>query len=163
MAGNVLSGIIDIQAPGVKQATDKVADSIQKVEKSMQQAAVKIDGVTKSGENLKKTYVQLPAVLQNTATATDKVGVAAARVDVSLRRVRPGADQATNSLLNLGRVAQDAPFGILGIANNLNPLFESLGRTSRAAGGFGGALKAMGSSLIGPAGIGVALSVVSSL
>jgi hypothetical protein len=71
--------------------------------------------------------------------------------------------QATNALTNLSRVAQDAPYGFIGIANNLNPLLESFQRLSKEAGGSGAALKAMASGLMGPAGIGLALGAVSSL
>ena len=71
--------------------------------------------------------------------------------------------QATNALTNLSRVAQDAPYGFIGIANNLNPLLESFQRLSKEAGGAGGALKAMASGLMGPAGIGLALGAVSSI
>jgi len=75
---------------------------------------------------------------------------------------RPAAD-ATNALGNLSRVAQDAPYGFIGIANNLNPLLESFQRLQKESGGAGSALKAMVSGLTGPAGIGIALGVVSSL
>jgi hypothetical protein len=75
---------------------------------------------------------------------------------------RPAAD-ATNALGNLSRVAQDAPYGFIGIANNLNPLLESFQRLSKESGGAGGALKSMLAGLTGPAGIGIALGVVSSL
>ena len=47
--------------------------------------------------------------------------------------------QATNALSNLSRVAQDAPYGFIGIANNLNPLLESFQRLSKEAGGSGAA------------------------
>lgn len=76
--------------------------------------------------------------------------------------VAKGADQAGFALTNLGRVAQDAPFGFIGIQNNLNPLLESFGRLKQETGSTGGALKALGQSLIGPAGLGFALSVVSA-
>jgi len=71
--------------------------------------------------------------------------------------------QATNALTNLSRVAQDAPYGFIGIANNLNPLLESFQRLKTDAGTTGGALKEMAKGLMGPAGIGLALGVVSSL
>lgn len=73
-----------------------------------------------------------------------------------------GSNQAAFALTNLGRVAQDAPFGFIGIQNNLNPLLESFQRLKAETGGTGSALKALGQSLIGPAGLGIALSVVSS-
>jgi hypothetical protein len=75
---------------------------------------------------------------------------------------RPTAD-ATNALSNLSRVAQDAPYGFIGIANNLNPLLESFQRLQKESVNSGGALKAMIAGLTGPAGIGLALGVVSSL
>jgi len=73
-----------------------------------------------------------------------------------------GSNSAAFALTNLGRVAQDAPFGFIGIQNNLNPLLESFSRLKAETGGTGSALKALGSSLIGPAGLGIALSVVSA-
>ena len=71
--------------------------------------------------------------------------------------------QATNALSNLSRVAQDAPYGFMGIANNLNPLLESFQRLKVEAGSTSGALKAMAGGLMGPAGIGLALGAVSSI
>jgi hypothetical protein len=51
----------------------------------------------------------------------------------------------------------------MGIANNINPLLESFQRLQTSSGSTGKALKAMGSALMGPAGIGLAVGVVSSL
>jgi hypothetical protein len=73
-----------------------------------------------------------------------------------------GSNSAAFALTNLGRVAQDAPFGFIGIQNNLNPLLESFSRLKSETGSTGGALKELGKSLIGPAGLGIALSVVSA-
>lgn len=84
-------------------------------------------------------------------------------VNTQLSRVPNTSNAATNSLINLSRVAQDAPFGFLGIANNLNPLLESFQRLKAESGSTGGALKALGSSMLGAGGIGLALGVVSSL
>jgi hypothetical protein len=73
------------------------------------------------------------------------------------------SNSATYALSNLSRVAQDAPYGFIGIANNLNPLLESFQRLKVEAGSTGGALKAMAGGLMGPAGIGLALGAVSSI
>ena len=73
-----------------------------------------------------------------------------------------GSNQAAFALTNLGRVAQDAPFGFIGIQNNLNPLLESFQQLKAQSGSTGGALKALGQSLIGPAGLGIALSLVTA-
>jgi hypothetical protein len=94
--------------------------------------------------------------IQETVTATTKLGTA-------FKTLPSTSNQATNALTNLSRVAQDAPYGFIGIANNLNPLLESFQRLSKDAGGAGGALKAITSGLMGPAGIGLALGAVSSI
>jgi hypothetical protein len=78
------------------------------------------------------------------------------------KAAKPTTD-ATNALTNLSRVAQDAPYGFMGIANNLNPMLESFQRLQKESGSTSNALKSMAAGLAGPAGIGVALGVVSSL
>lgn len=81
----------------------------------------------------------------------------------ALAKVKPGAQSATFALTNLGRVAQDSSFGFIGIANNLNPLLESFQRLRVEAGSNVGALKLLGSSLMGAGGIGLALSAVTAI
>lgn len=76
--------------------------------------------------------------------------------------VAKGANQAGFALQNLGRVAQDAPFGFIGIQNNLNPLLESFQRLKAETGSTSSALKALGGSLLGPGGLGIAFSVISA-
>jgi len=94
--------------------------------------------------------------IQETVTATTQLGAA-------FKKVSPASNQATQALVNVSRVAQDAPYGFLGIANNLNPLLESFQRLKETSGSAGSALKEMAKGLMGPAGIGLALGVVSSL
>jgi hypothetical protein len=94
--------------------------------------------------------------IQETVTATTQLGAA-------FKRVAPASNQATQALVNVSRVAQDAPYGFIGIANNLNPLLESFQRLKETSGSAGSALKEMAKGLMGPAGIGLALGVVSSL
>jgi hypothetical protein len=94
--------------------------------------------------------------IQETVTATTQLGAA-------FKRVTPASNQATRALIDVSRVAQDAPYGFIGIANNLNPLLESFQRLKETTGTAGGALKEMAKGLMGPAGIGLALGVVSSL
>lgn len=93
----------------------------------------------------------------------NNLGVTAQRTATQLNKLPQAADQSSFALLSLGRVAQDAPYGFIGIANNLNPLLESFQRLKATTGTTGGALKALGSSLIGPAGLGFALSAVTAL
>ncbi len=98
---------------------------------------------------------RIPGALNPVTPAADNAANA-------LNRLRPGANQAANALTNVGRVAQDLPFGFIGIQNNLNPLLEGFQRLRAETGSSKAALAALGQSLIGPAGIGIALSVISS-
>lgn len=100
------------------------------------------------------------AALQNPLTRTE---VSINKTTAALGKVASPSNSATLALVNLSRVAQDAPFGFLGIANNLNPLLESFQRLRAESGSTSVAMKALGSSLLGAGGIGLALGVVSSL
>jgi len=111
-------------------------------------------------ENLQ---INIGANTQDLQTGLNQATASVNTFSASVQRaVKPTGD-ATQSLTNLGRIAQDAPYGFMGIANNLNPMLESFQRLQKEAGGSVGALKAMAAGLSGPAGIGVALSVGSSL
>lgn len=94
--------------------------------------------------------------IQETVTATTNLGNA-------FKKLPSSSGRATQALTDLSRVAQDAPYGFMGIANNINPLLESFQRLQASAGSTGGALKAMASGLMGPAGLGLAVGAVSSL
>jgi hypothetical protein len=124
---------------------------LQKAENLLKQFEAALKKATNVGEinYLNNSIKNLNTTITTLGQQMNKVG-------------RPAAD-ATNALGNLSRVAQDAPYGFIGIANNLNPLLESFQRLSKESGGAGGALKSMVAGLTGPAGIGIALGVVSSL
>ena len=77
---------------------------------------------------------------------------------------------ATSATLEFGRVLSDAPYGIRGVANNVQQLASNLFFMSKnvdsATGktvGFGGAMKTFGKSLLGPAGILVAFQGLTAL
>ncbi len=74
----------------------------------------------------------------------------------------PKVANGGNALMQFSRIAQDAPFGIIGIGNNITATVESFGHLSQASGGAGNALKAVGASLLGPGGILLAISLVTT-
>jgi hypothetical protein len=76
--------------------------------------------------------------------------------------IAPSSAKAGLALSNLGRVASDAPFGFIAIQNNIEPLLQSFQSLSKESGGTGSALKALGSSLLGPTGLLLGFSLVSS-
>lgn len=78
------------------------------------------------------------------------------------RQIQDFSKQSRIALTNLSLVAQDLPFGFIGIQNNLPGVIQSFGELRTKAGGTVGALKELGSSLIGPAGLFLAFSAVTS-
>ena len=81
----------------------------------------------------------------------------------ALQKAGKPVGDASQALINFSRIAQDAPFGMMGIANNLNPMVESFQRLAATEGGTKKALAAMVSGITGPAGIGVAIGLLSAL
>lgn len=114
---------------------------------------VKVTGDAAGGvDALKKVQVEL-----------GRTAIAAAKTDSSLGKLKTGSNQATTALTNLGRVVQDAPFGFIGIANNINPLLESFQRLKAETGSTKTALQSLASGLVGAGGLGIAVSALSSV
>jgi len=109
-------------------------------------------GFDKVSSGLKNTS----EALKSTATEAKKTG------DALKTNLNAGSAQAGQSLQNLSRLAQDAPFGFIGIQNNITPLVESFGRLRAETGSTGGALKALVGGLSGPAGLGLAFGVATA-
>lgn len=115
------------------------ANTLKKGEKDLQNFGAKVDA------NLKRSAQQAAATGAALSGGYAK-----------------GVGQAAQATTNLSRVLQDAPFGFIGIQNNLNPLLESFGQLRKETGSNAGALKALVGSLAGPAGLGLALAAVSA-
>jgi hypothetical protein len=86
-----------------------------------------------------------------------------ANLNKSLNQTSKASAQTGTVLNNLSRVAQDAPYGFIGIANNINPLLESFQSLKQESGSTGKALKSMAVGLTGAGGLGLAVGVISSL
>ena len=111
-----------------------------------------------------KGLKQLETQVENTFKKTGNVfSPAVTKGAASLDKYTKSSNTATQATINLGRVVQDAPYGFIGIANNLNPLLESFQRLKAEAGTNKAALKGLAGSLTGAGGLGLALSVASSL
>jgi predicted PurR-regulated permease PerM len=95
-------------------------------------------------------------VIQQTSGAVNQLGN-------SFQKLPQYSNQAGQALNNLSRIAQDAPYGFLGISNNINPLLESFQRLRETSTSTGAALKTMVQNLAGPAGLGLAVGIVSAV
>jgi hypothetical protein len=136
-----------------------------------------ISGFTKSIGDVEKQIKTLRTSLK-TASGNEipEINLKISQLTESLRNLKSVGTPAANSfddlnkgakgariaLTDVSRIAQDLPFGFIGIQNNIPQLVQSFSNLKTESGGLSGALKAMGQSLVGPAGIFLAFSVVTS-
>jgi hypothetical protein len=73
-----------------------------------------------------------------------------------------GTNEARFALNDLSRVAQDAPYGFIGISNNINPLIDSFARLKGSTTSTKELFAALGSELTGIGGLGLAVGVITS-
>jgi hypothetical protein len=130
---------------------------------------IQLKSLEKGFENIKLTAKQAGQAAKQLGVDISKIK-STGNIDVAansfnkLGRSIAGASAAsggaTASVLEFGRVISDAPYGIRGVANNLQQLASNFAFMAKQAGGAGAALKAMGSALMGPLGILVAFQAV---
>ena len=99
---------------------------------------------------------QVQAQLANT-------GKAAVSTSTALPKFSESTNRAAFALQNFGRVAADAPFGLIGIGNNIAPLLESFASLRASATATGTTIQAsLLSAITGPAGLIVGVQLVTS-
>ena len=144
------------------ESFDKFFISIDADVSTLEAELIKAQNELRQFQNtLKKTtdVGTIKTLNENIANTSGKI----AHLNDRLGQSGKSMGDASQSLINFSRIAQDAPYGIMGVANNLNPMVESFQRLAKTEGGTKKALQAMIEGLAGPAGIGVAIGVVSSL
>ena len=80
----------------------------------------------------------------------------------SFNAMTPKVASGGNALMQFSRIAQDAPYGIIGIGNNITSTVEAFGYLKNQTGSTGGALKALAGSIMGSGGILLAVSLVTT-
>ena len=137
--------------------------NIKKLEKSIES----LDGRTKEYRlTLKKLQLERAKYAELRATDT-KATIKHANV---LKNANLQTGAATSATLEFGRVLSDMPYGIRGVANNLQQLASNLFFMSKQVDdvtgksiGFGGAIGSLIKNLAGPAGLLVAFQGVTAL
>ena len=131
----------NVELKSLEKGFDKVKITAKQASQAAKQLGVDISKIQSSG------------TINVAANDFDKLSKA-----VSGTKAATGG--ATASVLEFGRVISDAPYGIRGVANNLQQLASNLVFMSKKAGGAGAAIKALGSALMGPLGVLVAVQAV---
>jgi hypothetical protein len=145
MAENINALILPIGADPsqFEKSIKEVKDAYSKLAQEIQSKPFNLISA-KDKENLSGFARTIQSLEGNLATATD------------------GTKKARIALNSLSLVAQDAPFGFIGIQNNLPAVIQAFSQLTSQSGGLKGALSEIGKSLVGPAGLFLAFSVVTS-
>ena len=123
--------------------------------KALDQLSVSTSKVADSNRTSTSTITTTGKHLSTLEKTTDKTGQAFANMQ------KPVANGG-NTLMQFSRIAQDAPYGIMGIGNNITATVEAFGHLKNSTGSAGSALKAMAGSLLGSGGILLAVSLVTT-
>jgi hypothetical protein len=130
---------------------------------------IQLKSLEKGFENIKLTAKQAGQAAKQLGVdisqikSTGNIDVAANsfnKLSRSIAGASAASGGATASVLEVGRVISDMPYGIRGVANNLQQLASNFAFMAKEAGSAFGALKAMGSALMGPLGVLVAFQAV---
>jgi hypothetical protein len=119
--------------------------------------------ITELLKKLKLTEKELKDLEKLSKKSASGFGKAFAGAPKATDQYKKATVNALPATQEFSRVIQDAPFGIQGVGNNIQQLTANFGHLSKQAGGSTKALKAMLSSLAGPAGMLLAVSAVTSL
>lgn len=119
---------------------------------------VKLDKL-KLGLDTKEINAQIKDAKNSLATLKDSVGKTGTAIGGQFTKQTANG---SNALMQFSRIAQDAPYGIIGIGNNITATAESFGYLKAQTGSTSGALKAMASSLMGTGGILLGVSLLTT-
>jgi DNA repair exonuclease SbcCD ATPase subunit len=136
---------------GLQSAINKAKQTLESFESS-----ANADQLAKFNAELEQTNQELARISASGKTFAN-TGVQ------SFNKFRVSAGAANSSVLAFSRIIQDAPFGIIGVANNIQQLTEQLGALKTTSGGTGAALRSFFTSLVSPANIAIlAVSAVTA-
>ena len=163
-----------------RKELDALEKSARKVAQGLERSQKNVDKYTRSIENLESEYKQgnvtqakferdlkkLEGQLKRSRSTADKyekelgqlndrqkaLGKAIPESTQALKANQKAAGGAQNTIFELSRVVQDAPFGFIAIGNNITQLVGNFGQLQRSAGGVVPALKAVGASFLGSGG-----------
>jgi hypothetical protein len=113
--------------------------------------------ISKFSYEVQKSFGSINTVLQKTSQGFQ---YSANQIENSTKSF---AKASTNSLTALSLTLQDLPFGFIGIQNNLPGIVQGFGQMSAAAKTGASVMSQLGTALLGPAGLFLAFSAVTSI
>ena len=129
-------------------------------------------GFTKAAKDVTTSTDRMRKSLQDAAGAFPTLSRTSSGLDPSLEKVKNKSNAAGAAVLDFSRIVQDAPYAANNfgsIANNIDPAFQSFNRLSEEAarltaetGKTVTAFQLLGQSILGGAGLGLLISLITS-
>jgi len=148
-------GKLEVQIGADKTDFDK---KIKEVEFDIKELSkVKLDRL-----KLGLDTTQINAQIKDAKASLNSLKTTVKDTGQSFTNMTPKVANGGNALMQFSRIAQDAPFGIIGIGNNITATAESFSYLKQQTGSTGGALKALASSIMGTGGILLGVSLLTT-
>lgn len=125
----------------------KIGADASQLKKAAKETTRSLEDITKAAKKLKGVKLE------------DATGKGADGVD----KLEKSTANALPALTDFSRIIQDAPFGIIGVGNNITQLATSFGNLQTKAGGGRAAFQALIGSLSGPGGLVFGISTAVTL
>ena len=153
----------------LKIQTDKANAALKKTEVEIKKTIQSFRGLEKGSLDYQAAQAKLAKQQATLAQQTVKYNNAL-KIQTSAqssavkqtKQLRSASGGATASVMEMGRVISDAPYGIRGMANNLTQLVSQMGFTIKSAGSLKLALKEMWAAMMGSLGRVLAITTVIS-
>jgi len=132
--------------------------------KELNAKKITLDAKTSAAEiaRLTKEIERLTAQKNNIDSLGTSVSQIGSLSQTAFKKVENSSKNGRTALTSVSLIAQDLPFGFIAIQNNLPAVISSFGALTAASGGLSGALVALKTALIGPAGLFLAFSVITA-
>lgn len=156
--------------------TKKFTLSAQQLQKALADNAKTVQHATGSVNDLRQRLTEAEKIFASLSPKADNYGAALKRVNVlkqhlinttkkatvDMGKFGAASGQTGFAILNMNRIISDAPFGMIAISNNIEPMVQSFISLRNTTGGAKAAILSLGKSLIGPLGLMTAVSLVTA-
>ena len=154
---------VEIIEGNAQSTLNELNTSLKSLDKTHKDYKPTLKLIAQAERDLSKAQQNRILVEKGLTNSTIKVEKATKKTAKEMKQLSSDTGASTSATLELGRVFSDAPYGIRGVANNIQQLASNLffmsKKTNEATGktvGFKGAVGSLLKNLIGPAGILVA-------
>jgi len=151
----------------LKANADQLLATIKQVTGRLDQLSAKINSLPTGDKQLNKLsreFARTSITQQNLIKSFDRLGTEAEVTAPKIEKTVDASKNARTAITSLSLAVQDLPFGFIGVQNNLPGIIQGFGTLTTATNGkVLPALKLLGQTLIGPAGIFLAFSAVTSI